>query len=222
VAAIDECQELFSHAEFGKEAGELAEKVIKLGRALGIELLLATQRPDAKSVPTGVSANVGTRYCLRVMGQMENDMILGTSAYKNGIRATMFVRKDKGVGYLVGAADEAQIVRGYYVNAQNAEQIVARARTAREAAGTLTGHAAGQPTDTPASRRDTLLDDILAVALGQLAAGGALTDEQVTAVLLPVAADIGQAPGEARRTIASGLRAGAGRPRTVAVEGRAA
>jgi DNA segregation ATPase FtsK/SpoIIIE, S-DNA-T family len=68
VVGFDECQELFAHPEFGKEAGELAEKIIKLGRALGVILLLATQRPDAKSLPTGVSANVGTRYCLRVMG----------------------------------------------------------------------------------------------------------------------------------------------------------
>jgi S-DNA-T family DNA segregation ATPase FtsK/SpoIIIE len=163
VMAIDECQELFSHAEFGKEAGELAEKVIKLGRALGIHLMLATQRPDAKSLPTGVSANVGTRFCLRVMGQMENDMVLGTSAYKNGIRATMFTRRDKGVGYLVGAGDDPQIVRTFYIDGPAAEKITDRARAAREVAGTLSGHAAGKPAETPAARRDTLLDDILAV-----------------------------------------------------------
>ncbi|MEO3744934.1 cell division protein FtsK [Plantactinospora sp. B5E13] len=163
VVALDEIQELFSHPEFGKEAGELAEKVIKLGRALGVILLLATQRPDAKSLPTGVSANAGTRFCLKVMGQTENDMVLGTSAYKNGIRATMFAKKDKGVGYLVGTADEAQIVRTFYVNGPTAEKITERARAAREAAGTLTGHAAGQTVETPATRRDTLLDDILSV-----------------------------------------------------------
>ncbi len=163
VVAIDECQELFAHAEFGREAGELAEKVVKLGRALGVILLLATQRPDAKSLPTGVSANVGTRFCLRVMGQLENDMVLGTSAYKNGTRATMFTKKDKGVGYLVGAADEAQIVRTFYVDGPTVERIAERARAAREAAGTLSGHAAGQAPDMPAVRRDTLLDDILSV-----------------------------------------------------------
>ena len=54
VCSVDECQNLFTHPEYGKEAGELAERVIKLGRALGIELLLATQRPDSKSLPTGV------------------------------------------------------------------------------------------------------------------------------------------------------------------------
>jgi Bifunctional DNA primase/polymerase, N-terminal len=55
-----------------------------------------------------------------------------------------------------------------------------------------------------------------AVALGQLAAGGALDPGQVTAWLIHAAEQVGQRPGEARRTIASGLRAGAKRPRSVA------
>ncbi|GIG03271.1 cell division protein FtsK [Catellatospora citrea] len=161
VAAFDECQELFSHPDFGKEAAELAEKIIKLGRALGVILILATQRPDAKSLPTGVSANVGTRFSLRVMGQVENDMILGTSAYRNGLRATMFTNRDKGVGYLVGASDEPVIVRTYYLDGPTAERITDRARALRLAAGTLTGYAAGQ--DTAAKPKDTLLEDILTV-----------------------------------------------------------
>jgi S-DNA-T family DNA segregation ATPase FtsK/SpoIIIE len=162
VCAIDEVQELFSHPTYGREAADLAERIIKLGRALGIILLLATQRPDKDSVPTGVSANVGTRFCLRVMGQVENDMILGTSAYKNGIRASMFTRRDKGVGYLVGGEDP-QIVRTYYVDGPAAERIARRARAAREAAGTLSGHAAGEGLDRDADRRDTLLEDVLGV-----------------------------------------------------------
>jgi hypothetical protein len=55
-----------------------------------------------------------------------------------------------------------------------------------------------------------------AVALGQLAAGGALTDDDVTAVLEPAALSIGLRPGEIARTIASGLRVGARQPRVVA------
>ncbi|MFI7302967.1 bifunctional DNA primase/polymerase [Micromonospora aurantiaca] len=52
-----------------------------------------------------------------------------------------------------------------------------------------------------------------AVALGQLAAGGALTDDDVTSVLEPVALSIGLRHGEVARTIASGLRVGARQPR---------
>jgi hypothetical protein len=55
-----------------------------------------------------------------------------------------------------------------------------------------------------------------AVALGQLAAGGALDPADVTCWLADAAEHVGQRPGEARRTITSGLRAGAKRPRSVA------
>lgn len=161
VFAVDECQELFSHPEYGKEAGDLATAIIKRGRALGVILLLATQRPDKDSLPTGVSANVGIRFCLRVMGQVENDMVLGTSAYRNGIRATTFTVRDKGIGYLVGAAEDAQIVRSAYLDGPASERIVTRAHAARTAAGTLSGHAIG---DTePAAPAFDLLSDILAV-----------------------------------------------------------
>jgi S-DNA-T family DNA segregation ATPase FtsK/SpoIIIE len=211
VVAIDECQELFTHPDLGKEAGDLAERIIKLGRALGIVLLLATQRPDARSLPTGVSANVGTRFCLRVMGQLENDMILGTSAYKNGIRATMFTARDKGVGYLVGGPDP-QITRVFYVDNPATERIIARARAARQQAGTLTGHAAGQAPQPPPHRSDTLLADILAVippsepkvwsetVLERLAAlrpdlYGTLTRDQLTAALRPYGITTGQVWG---------------------------
>ncbi|MFF0033511.1 cell division protein FtsK [Streptomyces avermitilis] len=162
VLAIDECQELFSHEKYGKEAGSLCTAIIKRGRALGVILLLATQRPDKDSLPPAISANVGTRFCLRVMGQIENDMILGTSNYKNGIRATSFTKSDKGIGYLVGAADDPQIVRGYYMDNPAADAICERARRARIEAGTLRGMAAGV---APERREavDPLLDDILAV-----------------------------------------------------------
>jgi hypothetical protein len=55
-----------------------------------------------------------------------------------------------------------------------------------------------------------------AVALGQLVAGGELTEAQVTDCLAEAAARVGQRPREIPRTIASGLRAGAKRPRKVA------
>ncbi len=162
VAIIDECQNLFSHATFGKEAGELATDIIKLGRALGVILLLATQRPDAASLPTGVSSNASIRFCLRVMGQTENDMVLGTSMYKNGVRATTLRPTDKGIGYLVGATDTPVIVRTAYVDAVAAERIADRARAARTAAGTLDGYATGD-TDKEITPSVSLLDDIVAV-----------------------------------------------------------
>ncbi len=72
------------------------------GVAGALHDVLATQRPDAKSLPTAISASAVLRMCLKVMGQTENNMVLGTSAYKNGVRATMFAFTDKGICYFTG------------------------------------------------------------------------------------------------------------------------
>ena len=129
MCAIDECQNLFGHPKYGKQAGEDAVFIIKIGRALGVFLILATQRPDKDSLPTGVSGNVSTRFCLKVAGQVENDMILGTSAYKNGARATTFRPKiDAGLGYLKGEENVPQVVRTYYLNTETTERVARRAR----------------------------------------------------------------------------------------------
>ena len=83
-----------------------------------------------------MSGNVSTRFCLKVAGQVENDMILGTSAYKNGARATTFRPKvDAGLGYLKGEENAPQVVRTYYLNDADTERVARRARAIREAAG---------------------------------------------------------------------------------------
>jgi S-DNA-T family DNA segregation ATPase FtsK/SpoIIIE len=167
VCIVDEAQNLFAHEKSGKQAGEDATFIIKIGPAFGVILVLATQRPDAKSLPTGVSANVSLRFCLKVMGQLENDMILGTSAYKNGIRATTFRPEiDAGLGYLAGASAAPKVVRTFYLDMAATERAAKRARVLREAAGTLSGVALGQDDATP--QRDVLADaaEVLAGVTG--------------------------------------------------------
>ena len=152
---------MFEHPQYGGEVETICTDLTKRGPALGILLRLATQRPDAKSIPTGISANAVLRMCLKVMGQTENDMVLGTSAYKNGIRATMFGFDDKGVFYFAGEGKAPQIVYGYGFDLPASKVIVARARVMREHAGRITGYALGEDHDGGQARR--LLDDVLTV-----------------------------------------------------------
>ncbi|MGW7329565.1 cell division protein FtsK [Streptomyces sp. NPDC054840] len=163
VIGVDECQVWFEHPKHGAEFEEICTDLVKRGPATGIVLLLATQRPDAKALPTGISANASARFCLKVMGQLENDMVLGTSSYKRGVRATMFSWKDKGIHYFVGEGADARIVSSVYVDAPTAEAIGNRARAARERAGTLAGHALGQEPEHAERSAYDLLSDILAV-----------------------------------------------------------
>jgi hypothetical protein len=56
----------------------------------------------------------------------------------------IFSGKDLGIGYLAGEGDDPQITRTFYVDSPAAEAVVVRARAAREAAGTLSGHCLGE------------------------------------------------------------------------------
>ncbi|KOV63356.1 cell division protein FtsK [Streptomyces sp. MMG1121] len=163
VVGVDECQVLFEHAEHGKEFEEIATDLVKRGPATGIVLLLATQRPDAKSLPTGISANASTRFCLKVMGQTENDMVLGTSSYKRGVRATMFAWGDKGLHYFVGEGSDARIVSSTFLDAPMAERVAVRARSVREKAGLLSGYALGEAPEAVTGPSYDLLADVAAV-----------------------------------------------------------
>lgn len=161
VIAVDECQVLFEHPQYGGEAETICTDLVKRGPALAMLEALATQRPDAKSIPTGISANAVLRLCLKVQGQVENDMVLGTSQYKAGIRATMFSFDDKGVAYFAGEGTAPRIIRAQGFDLPASKVIAARARVMREHAGRITGYALGEDQELRDPRR--LLDDVLTV-----------------------------------------------------------
>ncbi len=156
VAIFDECQNLFMHPKYGKQAAEDAAYIIRLGRAYRLIIILSTQRPDKDSLPTSISGIVQARFCLSVPDQVSNDMILGTSSYSQGYNSALFRPKtDAGWGWL--KSESAPLtVRTYYVDLDKFERIVQRARIIREQAGVLSGYALGEDDDSPA--RDVLSD----------------------------------------------------------------
>lgn len=162
VAIFDEAHTLFEHEEYGDQAADIAGRLIRKARAYGVILLFTTQRPDAKSLPRAISDNVSTRFALAVVGQQANDMILGTSMYKNGVRATMFdPRKEAGTGWLSKSAHDNQITRAAFITQEEAVEVGRRARALRVAAGTLSGQAAGE--EIEATDTTTILDHLAAV-----------------------------------------------------------
>ncbi|WP_404958928.1 cell division protein FtsK [Streptomyces sp. 147326] len=161
VVGLDECQVPFEHEKYGQEIEDICTDITKRGPALGMVGMFGTQRPDAKSLPTGISANAVLRFALKVMGQPANDMILGTSMYKAGYRATMFSRSDRGICWMAGEGDDPRIVASAFVDAVAAEQVVARARKMRDEYGNVTGHAIGKGPEATAGV--DILADVLAV-----------------------------------------------------------
>ncbi|MFC9631422.1 cell division protein FtsK [Streptomyces mirabilis] len=211
VVGLDECQVPFEHEKYGPELESICTDITKRGPALGIVGLFATQRPDAKSLPPGISANAVLRFCLKVMNHQANDMVLGTGAYKSGIKATMFSRSDRGICWMSGEGDDPRIVSSAFIDATGAELVVTRARKMREEYGNVTGHALGEgPAET--AGLDILADVLKSVGVDEKAVwceriASRLTEmrpdvygewkgENVTAALKPWGIKTGQVWGQ--------------------------
>jgi DNA segregation ATPase FtsK/SpoIIIE, S-DNA-T family len=162
VVGADEVQVWFQHEDKAvkDEFTAICTDLTKRGPALGVWLILATQRPSAKAIPAEISDNAIMRFALKVQGQVANDMILGTSSYQAGVRATLFSFEDRGIGILKGDGADPVICRTVNgLDAPTAERVAARARQARQVAGRLTGHAAGEEMEREREQVD-LLDDL--------------------------------------------------------------
>ncbi|MFL6118042.1 cell division protein FtsK [Actinophytocola sp.] len=137
----------------GDYVGELLTWLAKKGPAAGIVLVLATQRPDSKTIPSGLRAVLGSRFALRVMDWRDSNIVLGEQMNTRGYDSSRLLASHKGVGILrpdgetqAGADVLALTVRTYYMPNEDWHELCRRGRALREAAGTLTGHAAGQDT----------------------------------------------------------------------------
>lgn len=163
LAVFDEMQNLLMHPTHGKQAAADLAYSIRIGRAMGITVVLSTQRPNRDAVPTEITGLIISKFCLMVPGYQENDLVLGTSAYKNGYDATKFRPKvDAGMGWLKGSEEGTpQVVKTYYLNIEATRRIASRARGLREAAGVLSGYALAEE-DGDAAPRD-VLNDVLEV-----------------------------------------------------------
>jgi DNA segregation ATPase FtsK/SpoIIIE, S-DNA-T family len=134
----------------GEYIGELLTWLAKKGPAAGIVLVLATQRPDSKTIPSGLRAVLGSRFALRVMDWRDSNIVLGEQMNTRGYDSSRLLASHKGVGILrpdgetqAGTEVLALTVRTYYMPNEDWQTICRRARELREIAGTLTGHAAG-------------------------------------------------------------------------------
>lgn len=165
VVVFDECHELFMHKEYGKEAAELAIKVMKKARKVAITLVWVTVSPTADSLPRDVTRNTSHRVAFAVGDHVANDGLLGSGRHKAGITATTLIPgEDVGTAVTVGFTNKAfEVIRAHYIardpekNIDEVTPVVERAMALYD--GTATPEAAAfQPVDH--------LADILA-ALGQ-------------------------------------------------------
>ncbi len=150
----------------GEYIGELLTWLAKKGPAAGIVLVLATQRPDTKTIPSALRAVLGSRFALRVMDWRDSNIILGEQMNTRGWDSSRLLPSHKGVGILrpdgettAGADVLAMMVRTDYMPNNDWATLCQRGRALRATAGTLTGHAIG--TATIATLDPTMVADVI-------------------------------------------------------------
>lgn len=162
VVVFDECHELFMHKEYGKEAAELAIKVMKKARKTAITLVWVTVSPTADSLPRDVTRNTSHRVAFAVGDHVANDGLLGSGRHKAGITATTLIPgEDVGTAVTVGFSSKPfEVVRAHYVARDPDKGIDEVTPVVERAMGLYEG---GGPGDGPAFEPLDPLADVAAV-----------------------------------------------------------
>ncbi|WP_249161763.1 DUF3631 domain-containing protein [Actinospica acidithermotolerans] len=140
-------------------------RLARRGPAAGFITDLASQRPDSDSVPTKLREIISIRFSVRCVDKASSDMVLGKGKAAIGADASLLSAEHMGVGVLVTGPAEFDTVRTDYLDLPAFSVICEKGRALRQAAGTLTGDAAGKLADlaAPQVTVPAILTDCLTV-----------------------------------------------------------
>jgi S-DNA-T family DNA segregation ATPase FtsK/SpoIIIE len=98
-------------AELDEPSFDVLRRIMSLGRAAGISVWAATQRPSADLVPTALRTLFGVAVSFGVRRRSDSDVILGTGWSSDGVDASKL--SAPGECWIVGAGDGPRHVKAY-------------------------------------------------------------------------------------------------------------
>ena len=75
----DEVADWMADDDYRKDVGTVIARIAGKGRAAGIHLILITQRPDKKSIPGLIKANIANKIALRVSSKVNSNLVIDES-----------------------------------------------------------------------------------------------------------------------------------------------
>jgi DNA segregation ATPase FtsK/SpoIIIE, S-DNA-T family len=145
---VDELQEAFLamddkiREQVVDDLGRLARR----GPAAGFISNYASQRPDAKSVPTKLREIITIRACTQVTDKTSSDMVLGSGKAAMGADASLLSEDHKGVTVLVTGPASHATVKNDLLTTAEFNALCLKGRALREPLGQISGDAAGDVT----------------------------------------------------------------------------
>jgi S-DNA-T family DNA segregation ATPase FtsK/SpoIIIE len=116
------------------EITELLRDLVSRGRAAGIIVLAATQKPSADVIPTQIRDLFGFRVALRCSTPQASDTVLGQGWAALGYSAAAIDPSARGVGFLLAEGGVPIRFRSCYLSDDQIDAIAARAERVRRGA----------------------------------------------------------------------------------------
>jgi FtsK/SpoIIIE family len=110
---------------------EALRDVISRGRAAGVIVCVATQRPSATVVSTDVRDLIGYRWAMRISTPQASDMILGQGQASAGYSSARVAAEHRGIGYLLAEGANPVRLRSYRIDEPELAALAARAARLR-------------------------------------------------------------------------------------------
>ncbi len=135
------------------ECSNLFRDLVSRGRAAGIIVVGATQKPSSDIVPTALRDLFGFRWAMRCSTPQASDTILGQGWASGGFSASSIDSRDRGVGFLLAEGGRPVRLKSYYLSDDDLAKLVRRAESVRGlTAGTPAGGDAGQDAEPEPNR----------------------------------------------------------------------
>lgn len=142
LVVLDEFTELSESHEFGAAFDEMLD-IARQARAVGIIIVLGTQRPDGAAITPRMRDLITYRAALRCLSTDANNMILGSGMSADGFDATQFAPFEQGMCWLRADDGQPQLMRWGYVAPVELADMIAEQKLS--VGPVVVGHAAGQP-----------------------------------------------------------------------------
>jgi S-DNA-T family DNA segregation ATPase FtsK/SpoIIIE len=105
----------------------LLRDVVARGRAVGIIVVAATQRPSADIVPTSLRDIFGYRCAFRCTTPASSDIILGNGWAEQGYSAVDITPEERGIGWLLAEGGTPRRYRSAFLSDDDIRYLAARA-----------------------------------------------------------------------------------------------
>lgn len=117
------------------EFAELLRDLVSRGRAAGIVVIAATQKPSSDVVPTTLRDLFGYRWAFRCTTPQASDTILGAGWASTGFSATEVDPSARGVGFLLHEGGTPVRLRACWLDDDTIAEIATRAAGLRRRGG---------------------------------------------------------------------------------------